>query len=126
MIMTDSKDSAARRTGRIKDARGRVIAPLDVISLHLLRQYDIIEAEPLHAIVREKDFRITNAERMFLIVGIVAILAVGSLFIYSVIVGDFGGAPYAKSSALAYFSAMPWLAWFIIRRARFHKLRRRC
>ena len=38
---------------RIRDARGRLVAQLDPVAMHLLHQHDVIEPEALRAIVEE-------------------------------------------------------------------------
>lgn len=92
--------------------------------MHLFRRHDEIDHRTLTKIAGEDGVAITVQERAFLVFGVVALLAVASLFTFGAIVGDLADAPWAKASALLYFSFMPWLAWFIIRRARFGKVTR--
>ncbi len=107
---------------RIKDARGRRVTAMDPTTMHLLHQHDIIEAQPLKAIAEEDGLKITRTERAGLIIGIITLLTITSLFTYSIIVEGLSDAPYAKTSALLYFSFVPWLIWFIMRRRRFDKV----
>lgn len=106
----------------IKDARGRTVTQLDPVAMHLLRKHDIIEPEVLAVIAREPGVRIAGKERAALIVGVVCLLAVASLFTWSLIVGNLGGAALAKTSSLIYFCAVPWVIWYVLKRRRFAKV----
>ena len=109
--MPDRKPPKSKRQRRIRDARGRSVKPLDPVAMYLLRQHDRIEADVLQAIAQEKGVRITAKERASLIVGVVALLAVATLFVHSLIVGAYGGAPFARTSSLVWFSILPWAFW---------------
>ena len=100
-----------KRRQRIRDARGREVTQLDPVAMYLLRQHDMIESDVVRAIAHEKGVRITAKERALLIVGVVTLLTVASFFVHSLIVGDFGGAPFARTSSLAWFSILPWVFW---------------
>lgn len=118
-MIVEPKPSATRRTGRIKDARRRSVTQLDPVALHLLRQHDVIDADVLRAIAHEKGVRITGGERVSLIVGVVAVLLVVGLIIQSLIAGDFGNAPFARTSSLLMFCGLAWLYWIRAKWARF-------
>ncbi len=93
---------------------------LDAVAAYLLRQHDVIEADVLRAIAHEKGVRITRKERVSLIVGVVGLLTVASLFLYSLFLKkDFGTAPFARTASLLFFCLPPWLAWNALKRSRF-------
>ena len=110
---------SSSRRGRITDARGRKVTQLDPIALHLLRRHDVIDADVLRAIVGERGVRITTQERVSLIVGITALLAVATFFTSELLVGSLADGSYAKFSSLTFFSILPLVFWFRIKRARF-------
>jgi len=118
----DSEQNKPMRLTHIRDARGRKVTQLDPVAMHLLRRHDVIEAETLRAIAGEKGVRITAWERASLIVGVLALLAVGGLFITELVLGGLTDAPYAKHASVAFFSLMPWVIWFSIKRSRFGKV----
>ena len=117
--MTEQGQAETRRAGRITDARGRRVTQLDPVTMHLLRQHDEIEADTLRAIVNEKGVKITRAERIPLIVGIIAALVVLGLFTTALISGGIRSAPYAKSAGLLYLCSVPWIIWYALKRRRF-------
>ena len=121
-MIADPKRPATKHKGRIRDARGRKVEQIDPLTIHLLQQRDIIEADALKAIVREDDLRIMRSERAFFIVGLLAMLVVVGLFLYSMIFKGLSNAPYAKTVALVYFAVVPWFIWYLIRRSRFSKI----
>ena len=123
MSVMDSEQNRPKRASRIRDARGRKETQLDPVTMHLLRRHDVIEAEALRAIANEKGVRIRPAERILLIVGIVAFLAVCGLFITELVLGGLADAPYAKHASVAFFSLMPWVIWFNIRQLRFGQVK---
>lgn len=51
--MADGQTSMPQQAGRIKDARGKRVTLLDPYTLHLLRRYDVMPAEPLAEIAGE-------------------------------------------------------------------------
>ena len=107
----------------IRDARGQRVTQLDPVTMHLLRRHDVIEAEALRAIAGEKGVRITARERASLVVGIVGLLVIGGLFITELILGGITEAPYAKHVSVAFFTLLPWVFWFNIKRSRFGKVK---
>lgn len=112
-----------KRYQRIKDARGRKVTQLDPVAIYVLRQPSVIEADVLRAIAREKGVRIAGKERAMLIVGIVGVIIVASLLVYSLFIKkDFATAPLARTASLLYFCFLPWLAWMLLKRARFGKI----
>lgn len=117
--MAQSEASPTRKAGRIKDARGRKVTQLDPVAIYLLRQHDIIDADMLRAIAHEKGVRITRGERVSLILGVAGVLLVVGLIIQSLIVGDFGNAPLARTSSLLWFCFVAWMFWVRSKRARF-------
>lgn len=118
-LMTEAELSQPPSRGRIADARGRRVTQLDPVALHLLRRHDVIEADVLRAIAEERGVKITRAERIPLIVGIIAALVVLGLFTTALIGGGIRSAPYAKSTSLIYLCALPWIIWYGIKRKRF-------
>jgi hypothetical protein len=90
------------RQGRIRDARDRVVTQLDPVTMHLLRRHELIEADVLRAIVKEKGVEIGPAE--------------------SIVMKDFGTGPFARSASVVYFSIVPWVFWFGLKRARFGRI----
>lgn len=120
--MPDRKSPKSQWQRHIKDARGRSVTPLDPVAMYLLRRHDRIEADVLRAIAHEKGVRITAKERASLIVGVVTLLAVAGLFVHSLIVGDFGGAPFARTFSLAWFSILPWVFWMRMKWSRHGKV----
>jgi len=110
------------RQGHITDARERTVTQLDPVTMYVLQQHDVIEADVLRAIAHEPGVEMTGWERASLITGVVALLLVTGLFVESIIMKDFSGAPFARSAALVYFSFVPWVFWFGLKRARFGKV----
>ena len=120
--MTDQGQAETRRAGRVADARGRRVTQLDPVTMHLLRKHDEIEVDTLRAIVNEKGVKITRAERMPLIVGIIAALVVLGFFTTALISGGIRNAPYAKSAGLLYLCSLPWIMWYALKKKRFSKV----
>ncbi|MHC4785138.1 MAG: hypothetical protein ACYTE6_04165 [Planctomycetota bacterium] len=110
------------RQGHITDARDRTVTQLDPVTMYVLQQHDVIEADVLRAIAHEPGVEITAWERASLITGVVLLLLVIGFFIQSIIMKDFSAAPFARSAALVYFSFVPWVFWFGLKRARFGKV----
>ncbi len=104
---------------RAKDARGRSVTLLDPVAMYLLRQHDVIDADTLRAIAQEKGVRISGKERGALTISVIALLLVGGLFTHSLIMDGFRDAPYAKTSAMLYFSVVFLVVWHFLKRARF-------
>lgn len=117
--MTANDTSSRKTDGRIKDARGRSVTQLDPVAIYLLRQHDVIDADVLKAIAHERGVRITRGERVSLILGAVGVLLVVGLIIQSLIAGDFGNAPLARTSSLLMFCGLAWLYWIRAKWARF-------
>ena len=117
--MAETEANQPKRAWRIKDARGQKVTQLDPVAIYLLRRHDIIGAEVLRAIAHEKGVRITRAERVSLILGVVGVLLVVGLIIQSLIVGDFGNAPLARTSSLLMFCCFAWMHWARSKQARF-------
>lgn len=95
---------------------------MDPVAMHLLHQHDVIQANVLRAIAREKGVRITRRERASLIVTVVGLLTVAGLFTHSLAVGDFAGGPLARSASLLFFCLPPWWVWNRLKRSRFGKV----
>jgi hypothetical protein len=110
------------RTGHIRDARGRKVTQIDPVTMHLLRQHNVIEADVLRAIANEEGVRITSAERIPLLIGFAGALLVIGLFTFAVITGDLANAPIAKSAGLIYLCSFPWIIWYAIKKRRFGKI----
>ena len=110
------------RQGHITDARDRRVTQLDPVTMYVLHQQDVIEADVLRAIAHEKGVEITDWERASLIGGVVALFLVIGFFVQSVVMKDFSAAPFARSAALVYFSIVPWVFWVGLKRARFGKV----
>jgi len=105
---------------RIKDARGRCVTQLDPVSLTLLRQYDTVDGHTLRQVVAEESVRIQKKERVALLRSLGVGLLVVGLFLYAVLIeGDFFSAPLARTASLLYFGAIPWVIWYVLKRARF-------
>ena len=119
---TETDPAQLQQAGRIKDARGRKVTQLDPVAIYLLHQHDVIEADVARTIAHEKGVRIAGRERVALILGVAGVLTVASLFVHSLIVGDFGSAPLARSASLLWFCLIPWLAWRLLKRSRFGKV----
>ena len=117
--MANNPQSRPKLPTHITDARGRKVTQLDPVAMHLMRRHDMIEADVLRSIANEKGVRIAPLERIWLIAGIVADLLIGVLLIQSVFTGDFATAPYARSAAMVYFAAVPWIPWFRAKYIRF-------
>ncbi|MHC4140400.1 MAG: hypothetical protein ACYSUF_00490 [Planctomycetota bacterium] len=111
------------RQGHITDARDRTVTQLDPVTMYVLQQHDVIEADALRAIAHEPGVEIAGWERASLITGVVALLLVIGLFVQSIIMKDFSAAPFARSAALVYFSFVPWVFWFGLKRVRLGKVR---
>lgn len=120
--MAEKGPGTPQKAGRVRDARGRSVMPLDPVAMRVLRQHDVVQADVLRAITNVKGVGITGKERVFLVVGAVAALTVIGLFTAAVITGDISSAPMAKSSSLVFMCSIPWIVWYNIRRARFGKV----
>ena len=108
--------------GHVTDARERRVTQLDPVGMHLLRRHDVIPADVLGAIAGEPGLAVTAWERAALAFGIALPLIIIGLFIHSIVTGDFGGGPFARSAALAYFSVVPLVIWYGLKTARFGKV----
>jgi len=117
--MAEPESAPTPLAGRIKDARGRRVTQLDPVAIHLLRRPDIIDADTLRAIAHQKGVTISRGERLSLIGACVAVVLVVGLIIQSLIAGDFGSAPLARSSSLLMFCGFVWLYWVRAKWARF-------
>ena len=111
-----------QQAGRVADARGRRVTQLDPITMLLLRQHDVIEANVLRAISRAPGVEITGRERVFLAMEVIGALLVIGLFTYETFIGGISDAPFAKSASLVFLCSIPFFAWYGIRRARFRKV----
>lgn len=111
---------ARQLAGHIRDARGKRVTQLDPVAVHLLRQYDIIDAESLRSIVAQEGVRIQRRERIALIGSLLGVLLVIVLLAYSVLVkGDFTSAPLARTASLISFCLFPTAFWIYLKRLRF-------
>lgn len=117
--MSTEQSSRLQSKWRIKDARGRVIRPIDPVALYLRRQHAVIDAATLRAIVNEKGVRVGGGERIALISGACGALFVIGLFAHALITGDIRGARYAKSVSVLYLVTLPWIIWYGVKRKRF-------
>ncbi len=117
--MTANDAPSRRRSGQIKDARGRKVTQLDPIALNLLRQYDVIDAETLQAITSEKGVGMKRGERTALIGGICCASLVIFLFVFALVTGDIHNARFAKPLGLLYICSFPWIIWYGIKKKRF-------
>jgi len=117
--MDENKTTRLFKAGRIKDARSRKVAQLDPVTVHVLRRYEVIEADVLRDIVNEKGVRITAGERTVLIIGLCGALLVICFYTYALITHDIRNAPIAKSAGLLYLCSFPWIIWFGLKRKRF-------
>ncbi len=108
-----------RHSRYIRDARGRKVSQLDPVAIYLLRQYSIIDAGVLRSITNERGVRITRGERASLAVGVIGVAVVLGLFMQSIIAGDFGSAPIARTSSLLMFCFFAWFYWARAKHARF-------
>jgi hypothetical protein len=120
--MSKQESPPPQQAGRIKDARGRRVTQLDPVATYVLRQCCVIEADVLRAIAHEKGVRIAGKERVSLILGVVGVLTVAGLLVQSIIAGDFGSEPWARTSSLAFFCFLPWLTWNRLKQSRFGKI----
>ncbi|HNQ21849.1 MAG TPA: hypothetical protein PKK06_02020 [Phycisphaerae bacterium] len=120
--MPEQETSASRRAGRIRDARGRRVTQLDPIALWLTRRHDIIAADVLRTVAHADGVRIAGRERAAFVVGIVGALLIVGLFTHGLISGDIRDATLAKSSSLIFASCVPWIVWYVSKRARFHNV----
>ena len=117
--MTDDDKAQVLLGGRITDARGRKVEQLDPVALKLLHRHEIVDADVLQAIVREKGVGIQRGERAALIVGVCGALLVTGLFTFALVTGDIRDAPLAKTSGFVYLCGAPWIVWVILKRRRF-------
>ncbi len=117
-----AEPTSLSRQGHITDARERTVTQLDPVTMYVLQQHDVIEADVLRGIAHEPGVEITGWERASLISGVVLLLLVIGFFVQSIVLKDFSAAPFARSAALVYFSIVPWVFWFGLKRARFGKV----
>jgi hypothetical protein len=107
---------------RITDAHGRKVTQIDPVALYLLRDHAVIDADVLHTIAHEDGVRITGGERVWLIAGVGLVLLVAGLLIQSLVAGDFGSAPFARTSSLLMFCCFAWIYWLRAKWSRFGKV----
>jgi hypothetical protein len=119
---SEARPPSLSRQGHITDARGRTVTQLDPVTMYVLHQHDVIEADVLRAISHEPGLVISGWERASLVTGVAMMCVIIGLFIQSIVMKDFSAAPFARSAALVYFSFVPWVFWFGLKRARFGKV----
>jgi hypothetical protein len=107
-----------QQAGRIRDARGRTVSQLDPVALWLLRRHDVVDADALRAVAHEHGVRITRGQRISLIIGVAGVVLVLGLLVQSLVAGDFGDAPLARSSSLLLFCCSAWVYWARSKRTR--------
>ena len=119
--MVEKQTLHPKWTGRITDTRGRKVTQVDPVAMHLLRRYDVIEADDLRRIASEKGVAISPWERILLVYCIIAFVAtvIGTIYCF---VGSSSGDPVLRRMArLAWHSLWPVLFWWKIKRGRFLK-----
>lgn len=120
--MAENRPSPPQQAWRVKDVRGRKVTQLDPVTMHLLRQHDVIEADVLRAIAHEPGVRITAKKRAALFAGLLTSSLVIGLFSSAVYTGNLVGAPLAKTASLIWICSIPWIIWYSVKRARFGKI----
>jgi hypothetical protein len=117
--MSEAEQEGRERRRFVKDARGKKVTQLDPVGMYLLRQHDVIEPDVLRAIAQEEGLKVTPKERAALIIGLAGALLVIVLYTHAFFTGDLRDATYAKTSSLLFLCAIPLVAWYRMRRARF-------
>jgi hypothetical protein len=127
--MPENEPPSPKRRGRITDARGRRVTQLDPVSMHYLRQRDVIDADTLRALAAEIGIGWPRFVRVLFFV-VVADLAVclvvtGLDFVEEVIRGGSGLGAFVLERVLPLTPlwAFPMFIWFVSSRVRFSRVR---
>ena len=112
--MSSQAHSKGTTAGRIKDARGRKVTQVDPVAMHLLRRYDVIEADVLGKIAKQIGTGITQANRALFWVSLVGVASVG-ITVPITITGFVGG--WMDSFSLVLSLLLPnsiWVCVFVL------------
>ncbi len=109
MSQVDSKTT--KRSGRIKDARGRVVAQLDPIALHLLRRHDVVEAGTLKAIASEDGVKMSKSERGVMVASILLSVILIGVVIGFVLTGRSWDHIARRIVPAMYIFVLPFILW---------------
>ncbi|MHC4980707.1 MAG: zinc ribbon domain-containing protein [Planctomycetota bacterium] len=127
--MPDKEPRSPARRGRIKDARGQRTTQLDPISMHYLRQRDVIDAETLRTLAAEIGIGWPRFVKVLFFVVIadltICLVVSGVDFFKEVIVGGsgFGAFILERLLPLTPLWACPMFIWFVSARVRFSRVR---
>ncbi len=124
--MSKDEPPAHQHAGRIKDARGRNVTQLDPITMRLLRQHDVIPAEPLAEVAADLGSGLTKLTRFFFVLGIVfAAPGVIAFVVHLIRILRAGGMvwPLPKWLLLANVWVVPFALWITACQLRSRRIR---
>ncbi|MHC5005783.1 MAG: hypothetical protein ACYTGF_00310 [Planctomycetota bacterium] len=127
--MPEEEPQSPKRKGRITDARGRRVAQLDPVSMHYLRQRNVIDAETLRQLAAEIGFGWPRFVKVLFFVVIadltICLVVSGVDFFKQVVFGGAGVGSFALTRLLPLTPlwAFPMLIWFVSAKVRFKRVR---
>jgi hypothetical protein len=127
--MPEDERRSPKRSGRITDARGRRVRQLDPVSMHYLRQRDVIDAETLRKLAADIGIgwpRLVKVLFFVVIADLALCLVVSGVDLFrDVIVGGAGLGAFVLERLLPLTPlwACPMLIWFVSARVRFKRVR---
>jgi hypothetical protein len=126
--MTEKQPRSPGHPRRIRDDRGRKVTQLDPVSMHVLRQSDVIDTETLHQMKAEIGVGWPRLVRLAFFVAIafigICLVAIGVFFFTDVVFG--GGNLGAFAERLWYLvptPICPLMIWFVSAQVRFKRIR---
>ena len=120
-MVTEKETPTRPGVGRVKDARGRKVTQVDPVAMHLLRRYDVIEADDLRRIATDIDSSELKKRRRFaLFVPIIVMANFGGFFGYFYVFGRWRG----WDPVLIMFACLYVLLPFVFLYRGFRKARR--
>ena len=126
--MASGKRTRTKRLTHIKDARGRRVTQLDPVELRLLRRHDIIDAEALRAMAEEIGSGLTDQQRKYARVFLIAAAILLLVFIIHTVDVCIRGQwlEIFDFSQIAFFNLFFWpiVLWARARQVRFRKIRK--
>lgn len=124
--MADKESSPARQAWRIEDARGRSVAQLDPVMMHLLHQPGVIPPAALREIAQQIGIGWNRAHRIAFWVGLVGLVACGIGLTISLVRLSTGGIRFGEFVRnLVPFSGVwvgPFGIWIGTRQVRFKRV----
>jgi len=127
MTITQDKTAPIQKVGHVADARGRKVTQIDPVAMHLLRRYDVIEADDLCRIATDIDSSELKKRRRFaLFAPIMVMIALGGFFGYFYVFGRWRGWDPVLIMAVCLYVSWPFVALYRgfrkARRARWERI----